>query len=627
MTIAFSGSISRSSVAAFCLAFLCGFPLGLAADAKGPLTPAESLAKITAPQGFKVTLFAGEPDVVQPIAMTLDDRGRLWVIENLSYPTWKEMGRDRIVIFEDTDNDGRFDKKKVFWDKGRYLSGLALGFGGVYICDAPDLAFIADKDGDDVPDAEPVVLLDGWSTKGKHNVLNALKWGPDGWLYGCNGITAPSKVGKPGTAEKDRTEINCGVWRWHPTKKIFEVYAHGTTNPWGLDWDQYGQMFITNCVIKHMFHVVPGGHYERMFGEDLNKHSYGLIAAAADHIHWAEGTKWTDSRGGKGAHDAAGGGHAHAGLMIYQGDNWPVEYRGNAFIPNVHGGRINRDTLHAKGSGYIAKHSKDFLFANDDWFRGLEMISGPDGGVYMTDWHDTGECHDYDKAETTTGRIYKIVHQGTGEREEKRALPADMSKVDPMNLVSNWTRDMNDWHARQARRLLQEKYQGQEEDWRKVGVAITASFAKSEALSTRDRLKMLWAAHAVDAVDEKLILALLDDKDEHLRGWAVRLELEDRKASDAVLAKLTAMASADGSPRVRLELAAGLQRLPVEQRWAMAESLAANEGDAADANLPLMIWYGLEPAVATDKARALKLAASTKIPLLRQYIARRVAAK
>ena len=599
----------------------------LAADAKEPLTPAQSLAKITAPEGFKVTLFAGEPDVVQPIAMTLDDRGRLWVIENLSYPTWKETGRDRIVIFEDTDSDGRFDKKKVFWDKGRYLSGLALGFGGVYICNAPDFAFIADKDGDDVPDAEPVVLLDGWSTQGKHNVLNALKWGPDGWLYGCNGITAPSKVGKPGTAEKDRTEINCGVWRWHPTRNIFEVYAHGTTNPWGLDWDQYGQMFITNCVIKHMFHIVPGGHYERMFGEDLNKHSYGLIPAAADHIHWAEGTKWTDSRGGKGAHDAAGGGHAHAGLMIYQGDNWPAEYRGNAFIPNVHGGRINRDTLHAKGAGYVAKHSKDFLFANDDWFRGLEMISGPDGGVYMTDWHDTGECHDYDKAETTTGRIYKIVHVGSGERQEKRELPADLSKVDPMNLVSLWVRDNNEWHARQARRLLQEQYQGQNEDWRKLGVAITASFAKSDVLSTRDRLKNLWASHAVDAIDEKLILALLDDKDEHLRGWAVRLELEDRKASDAVLAKLTAMAGGDESPRVRLELAAGLQRLPVDQRWAIAESLAANEGDAADAHLPLMIWYGIEPAVAADKARALKLAAASKIPMLRQHIARRVAAK
>ena len=624
MTIRFH---ANSVVAALLVA--CGLAASttFAADAKGPLTPAESLAKITAPQGFKVTLFAGEPDVVQPIAMTLDDRGRLWVIENLSYPTWKATGRDRIVIFEDTDNDGRFDKKKVFWDKGRYLSGLALGFGGVYICDAPDLAFIADKDGDDVPDAEPVVLLDGWSTKGKHNVLNALKWGPDGWLYGCNGITAPSKVGKPGTAEKDRTEINCGVWRWHPTKHIFEVYAHGTTNPWGLDWDQYGQMFITNCVIKHMFHVVPGGHYERMFGEDLNKHSYGLIPAAADHIHWAAGTKWTDSRGGKGAHDEAGGGHAHAGLMIYQGDNWPVEYRGNAFIPNVHGGRINRDILHAKGSGYIAKHSKDFLFANDDWFRGLEMISGPDGGVYMSDWHDTGECHDYDKAETTTGRIYKIVHTGNGERVEKRELPADMSKVDPATLVSTWVRDTNEWHTRQARRLLQENYQGQHEDWRKLSVAITASFAKSEALSTRDRLKMLWAAHAVDAIDETLILALLDDKDEHLRGWAVRLELEDRKASDAVLAKLTAMASADPSPRVRLELAAGLQRLPVEQRWVIAEPLAANEGDAADANLPLMIWYGIEPSVAADKARGLKLAASTKIPLLRQYIARRVAAK
>ena len=268
-----------------------------------PIPAKEALTKFKLPEGFKISLFAAEPDVVQPIAFTIDDRGRLWVVENLSYPTWKETGSDRISIFEDTNNDGTFDKKKVFWDKGRYATGVLLGFGGVFVCDAPDLLFIPDKNGDDVPDGPPEVLLTGWSTKGKHNVLNALKWGPDGWLYGCNGITAPSKVGTPGTPEDKRVEINCGVWRWHPTKKIFDVVAHGTTNPWGLDFDEYGQMFITNCVIKHLFHVVPGGHYERMFGNDVNPYSYGLMQGCADHIHWAEGTKWTDSRGGKGAAD------------------------------------------------------------------------------------------------------------------------------------------------------------------------------------------------------------------------------------------------------------------------------------------------------------------------------------
>jgi len=587
------------------------------------LSPQQSLAKITVPDGFKVALFAGEPDVVQPIAMTLDDRGRLWVVENLSYPTWKETGRDRIVIFEDKDNDGQFDTKKIFWDKGRFLTGITLGFGGVYICNAPDLAFIPDKNGDDIPDAEPTVLVDGWSTKGKHNVLNALKWGPDGWLYGCNGITAPSKVGKPGTADKDRINISCGVWRYHPTKHKFEVVAHGTTNPWGLDWDQYGQMFVTNCVIKHIFHIVPGGHYERMFGEDFNKYTYGLIQSPADHIHWAEGTKWTDSRGGKGAHDAAGGGHAHAGLMIYQGDNWPAEYRHNAFIPNVHGGRVNRDTLHAKDSGYTIKHNKDFLFANDDWFRGLEMITGPDGGVYMSDWHDTGECHDYDKAETSTGRIYKITYVGGGAQPKPKV--ADLSKLSSLDLIDFATSD-NVWYSRRAIRLLQERH-AQEDDLSGTLEKIESLLFGTEPRSTAVTLNGLWMLHASHVVCGNNGSRLKAHPDAAVRAWTLRLQLEDCLVTDQFIKKLVEIAKNDPSPIVRLEIASLLQRISLSDRWAIAEALASHAEDVNDARIPLMIWYGIEPAVALDKDRALKLATTTKIPLLRQYIARRIAAK
>ena len=106
--------------------------------------------------------------------------------------------------------------------------------------------------------------------------------------------------------------MDCGVWRYHPQSKKFEAIAHGTTNPWGLDWDEHGEMFITNCVLKHIFHIVPGGHYVRMYGQDVNPHTYSLMESCADHIHWGGGA-WTTSRNGKGEHSRAGGGHAHAG--------------------------------------------------------------------------------------------------------------------------------------------------------------------------------------------------------------------------------------------------------------------------------------------------------------------------
>src|SRR5262249_46888585 len=289
-----------------------------------PFSPQRSAERIKLPEGFRATLFAGEPDLVKPIAMTLDDRGRLWVVESHSYPNWLpegKQGHDRILIFEDKKGAGHFDSCKVFWDKGTNLSGIAVGFGGVWLCATPNLIFVPVKPGADRPAGPPQVLLDGWSQKTKHNVFNALTWGPDGWLYGCNGIQSDSLVGAPGTPKGKRVALNCGVWRYHPTKKTFEVVAWGTTNPWGLDFDDYGEMFITNCVIKHLFHVVPGAHFVRMYGQDVNPHCYGLMPSCADHIHWGGGA-WTSSRGGKGEHSAAGGGHAHAGAMVYLGDNW-----------------------------------------------------------------------------------------------------------------------------------------------------------------------------------------------------------------------------------------------------------------------------------------------------------------
>ena len=127
------------------------------------LSPEESLARITVPEGFNVTLFAGEPDLRRPIAFDFDDRGRLWVIENYSHPYFeRETGSDRILILEDTDHDGRFDKRTVFWDKGRYLSGIAIGHGGVWIANTPELCFIPDRDGDDLAAAGVQGLAHGF---------------------------------------------------------------------------------------------------------------------------------------------------------------------------------------------------------------------------------------------------------------------------------------------------------------------------------------------------------------------------------------------------------------------------------------------------------------------------------
>lgn len=334
-------------------------PVDTQATENQPLTPAnEALRRLTLPPGFHASLFASEPDIRQPIAMTFDARGRLWVAENYTYgdgatPVDHTL-RDRIVVFDDTHGDGHADRRSVFWDRGHMLTSIAIGLGGVYALCPPQLLFIPAAEGMDHPSGEPQVLLDGFDVvTARHTVANGLKWGPDGWLYGRHGILATSHVGRPGALESERVPLSCGIWRFHPGRRVFDVVARGTTNPWGMDWDGQGEGFFINTVIGHLWHLIPGAHYRRMYGEDPDPHAYGAIEQHADHVHWATGEAWTAVRSGgpTDATSAAGGGHAHSGLMIYQGSNWPKPFQDALFTLNFHGQRVNMDLLAPEALG------------------------------------------------------------------------------------------------------------------------------------------------------------------------------------------------------------------------------------------------------------------------------------
>ncbi|HET6246885.1 MAG TPA: PVC-type heme-binding CxxCH protein [Tepidisphaeraceae bacterium] len=580
-----------------------------------PLPPAEAPAHMTLPPGFRATLFAGEPDVVQPIAFTFDDRGRLWVAECLSYPNWQkdptQPGTDRILIFED-DGAGHFSKRKVFLDHIVNLTSLEIGHGGVWILSLPKLLFIPVAD--DKPAGPAQVMLDGWNDdQARHNVANQLTWGPDGWLWGCHGILATSNVGAPGTPDAQRTKVSCGVWRFHPTKHKFEMVMNGTTNPWGLDFDDFGEGFITNCVIKHLWHVIPGAHFQRMYGQDADPYAYSLMESCADHIHWAGGD-WTTARGGAVNSDA-GGGHAHVGAMVYLGDNFPDAYRNSIFMCNLHGNRINNDILAPKGSGYVGHHGHDFLMANDPWFRGIHIAYGPDGGAYVSDWTDTGECHNYNAIDRTNGRIYKVTY-GT-----VAPVKVDLAAMDDAALVKLQLHK-NDWYVRHARRLLQERALAG-----KLSDAVRPALLKMlrENHDVTRQLRALWALHVTGGVNDELTLELLGNPDEHIRSWAIRLSLDDHEPSPELLSRFAGLAKDDASPVVRLALASALQKLPVAKRWPIAEALIAHGEDATDQNLPLMYWFGIDALAPADPARATGLIARAKIPLIREYLARQIA--
>ena len=570
-------------------------------EGEEPPTPAESLAAIQVPEGFRISLYAAEPNVAQPIAINYDDRGRLWVAESFSYIEWKRNGKDRILIFEDLDRDGVFDKRTVFWDRGNHVSGFQVGFGGVWICDAPQLLFIPDRDRDDVPDGEPEVILDGWSTEAEHNFFNGLTWGPDGWLYGRHGIKRPSLVGKPGTPDADRTPLSCSIWRYHPVRGDFEVYAEGTINPWGLDWNADGQAFITTSVVDHFWHLVPGARFSRWDnqGTSIHPHAYDLMKPTSDHRHWHGGETERRQAGG---HDHEGGGHSHCGLVIYQSDAWPERYRGKAILGNVLGQRLNMEHLSRHRSGYVARHGDDFLKSSSPWFRATDLKQGPFGELMVAEWTDFGECHDRDGIHRTSGRIYQVSYGDSTPSSDAFDVAA-LSNDDLVNLLDH----ENVWWRRRALRNLYERGEGDD--------ALIQRLLKKQAIDALqaidpggDWIEKLYRGADQDTTRAKLIgLRFIDGiepRPEHVQ-W------------------LETQAALETAPLVHLWMTAALQRIPDSNRWKLAERLAAIHVPEADRNLILMRWYGIEPLVENDPKRAVALALNDGHAYLSQSIARR----
>jgi hypothetical protein len=436
-------------------------------------------------------------------------------------------------------------------------------------------------------------------------VVNGFTWGPDGWLYGGHGRTSISEIGPPGAPPEKRLHFDGGVFRYHPVKRVFEAFADGTTNPWGVAFDELGRMIVSNCVNAHLFHVVQGAHYEPWRDRPSSRHAYKRIDSIADHLHYATGR--TSFDGGK-EHDVLGGGHAHSGCLVYLGDSWPERYRGLIFMSNLHGHRINMDVPRTKGSGFRASHGPDLLVSKDPMFTGLLLQLGPDGSVYLSDWYDRGECHTREP-DRTNGRIYKIQY-GT-----PAPLKVDLSKLSDLQLVALQAH-RNEWQVNRARRLLQER-----------GPKPAVHEALKKMLLTAPdsalRLRALWALHVTGGLETE---PLFDHVDEHVRAWSIQLELEDQAISDGALAKLAALAKSDPSPVVRLQLATGVRRLPPAKRVAVLEGLVSHADDWADPNLPYVIWYAAEELAESDPPAAMKLLLASKLSMIRVHMAQRIAA-
>jgi putative membrane-bound dehydrogenase-like protein len=577
----------------------------------------EAAGRMKVPAGFAVDLIASEPEVVQPIAMCFDARGRIWVAEGMTYPKRapEGEGKDRILILEDADADGSFETRKVFAENLNLVSGIECGFGGLFVGAAPYLMFLADADGDDRADGQPEMLLDGFGYHDTHETLNSFIWGPDGWLYGCHGVFTHSRVGTPGTPDKERVPINAGIWRYHPVSRKFEVFAWGTSNPWGLDFNDRGEAFCEACVIPHLWHIIPGGYYQRQAGSHFNPHIYDPIETIADHRHWVGDIKdhahWGHENAIPKNVSEAGGGHAHCGFAICLSDAFPKEFRDSAIFFNIHGHRLNRDTLVQKGSGFVGKHAPDLMLTMDEWFLGVAIEPGPDGALYFTDWHDETSCHrpDPERWDRGNGRVFRLRHG------DVKPWKGDLAKLGDLELAKLQA-GRDEWALRTGRRILQERVaKGADLD------PAAREFLVKTLLDHTDetrRLRAMWCLAACGGMGKE---AMFTDASEWIRSWSVRLASQASRSIDT--AAWHALAEKEQSPVVLLSLCSSLQKLTPRRAIEIAERIAPKM-NAEDANLTRMFWFGFEALVPRNEKRAVQIALSCPDERLLAWTARRL---
>ncbi|MBC7853554.1 MAG: c-type cytochrome [Pirellulaceae bacterium] len=548
----------------------------------GPaLAPQEAIKKMTVPEGFTVELVASEPDIMNPVAMTIDERGRFWITESLEYPRKSPgPGKDRVKVLEDTDGDGKADKFTVFADGLNIPSGIAVGHGGVWVANSPDLLFIQDTDGDGKADKSEVVVT-GFGRDDTHELPNSLTWGPDGWLYGLNGVFNRSDVKYPMSSKHYKEnhpgwQFTCALFRIHPRTREFQVFCEGTSNPWGVAFDPEGSAFISACVIDHLWHLTETGYYHRQGGP------YPPFTWKIESIV-------------KHKHQKA----AYCGIHYFDSDAYPEKYRDKLYMGNIHGGCINVDKLQRDGSTYFATPEPDFLTANDAWFMPVVQKTGPDGSLYILDWYDRYHCYqdanrDPAGIDRLKGRLYRVRY-----KETPRAKGFDLAKETDDQLVERLGAK-NDFIRSTAQRLLIERNTEAWNEYRHLPpeVRIPATLAKLQDLVLNAKAARLSRIHALGVrlacppLDAVFHQKLLDHEDPTYRAWGVRAAGNMPKAPKNIRTKLLALAH-DPSSDVKLQVAIAAPKLQGIEPLSVLIDVLRNCGD--DKLIPHIVWQNLHP--------------------------------
>ena len=477
------------------------------------LTPEQELEKLKVPGGFKVTLFASEPQLQKPLNMAFDADGRLWVTGSNEYPipAKEGEGHDSVRILEDTNGDGTADKVTVFADNLNIPIGLYPYKDGVVVFSIPNILFLRDTDGDGKADTQEVLYGPFDTSRDTHGMNNAFRRGFDGWLYCCHGFNNQSRV-----AGRDGHEVamNSGnTYRIRLDGSRIEHFTHGQVNPFGMTIDANGDIFTSDCHTKPVTLLMRDGYYES-FGKPDD--GLGYVPDVMDHLH------------GSTAIDA---------ICQYQGTAFPEEYHDNLFIGNVMTCRVHRNSIVRTGASIRMHEEPDLLVSEDPWFRPSDIQVGPNGDVFVADFYNRIIGHyevplDHPGRDRERGRIFRISYVG-----EEADSPA-VTKVD-LKLQSAAVPDLLN-ALNSDNKNVRQIASDQIVDRLGVTAAATVKEAIPQELSSENQTSvphLLWVLQRLNSMDDLTLADAFQKGNERTRIHAMRVcsELTGNPGFDSLI--------------------------------------------------------------------------------------------
>ncbi|QDV26864.1 PVC-type heme-binding CxxCH protein [Aureliella helgolandensis] len=603
-------------------------PRGVQSDGSQPTPPLEALKSFAMRDGLSIDLVASEPELSQPLFLSWDSRGRMWVAQyrQYQYPAGLKVvrfdhhlravfdkvpeappnhvpGEDRITVFEDTNGDGKYDTHRDVITGLNIATSVAPGRGGIWVLNPPYLLFYPDADGDDVPDRDPEVHLAGFGLQDTHSVANSLMWGPDGWLYGANGSTSGGTVSSevtPGISFQGQC-----IWRYHPSTKVFEIYAEGGGNTFSLEIDAAGRVFSgTNGGNTRGWYYPQGSYSHKNWGKHgplTNPYAFGFFNPMKFE---GDGRRFPQA------------------FLIYEGGLLPPEYNGSIIAPNAMLNLVWHSSLRPDGSSYQTNDETNLLESSDRWFRPVYSGVGPDGAVYIADWYDTRLSHvsPTDDWHKESGRVYRVHPTDSSPSYDLGDLHL-LSAQKLSQLFSHpnkWVRQRAvlelSWRYEEAANLSEKQVTERVELQRELLQRI-----KSDSPGA---LESLWVLNAMGELTPQRAANFLQHSNANLRRWVVRL-LGDRHAG---IPELIELAAQESDVQVRSQLAATAKRVEANLGLSIVRNLLKYTEDQSDPHQPLMLWWAIEAHAA--QTQAIQQFASDpalwELPLMQSTVAERL---